>query len=126
MLLTDRTIARFDELIPALGLVREENGSLLIVAENVEECVLYRRSCSITSAAVIRTVPVKPPGYGKSRAHALADLAVLTGGRAILEILRRQAWTSLRLADLGSAKRAVVTENSISITGGGGEAQRYC
>ena len=120
VLLTDRTIARFDELIPALGLVREENGSLLIVAENVEERVLPPLLLNHIRA-VVRAVPVKPPGYGESRAHALADLAVLTGGRAILESCG-DSLDRLRLADLGRAKRAVVTENSISITGGGGQA----
>ena len=89
VLLTDRTIAQFDELIPALGLVREANGSLLIVAENIEERVLPPLLLNHIRA-VVRTVPVKPPGYGESRPHALADLAALTGGRAILEILRRQ------------------------------------
>ena len=120
VLLTDRTITRFDELIPALDLVREENGSLLIVAENIEERVLPPLLLNHIRA-VVRMVPVKPPGYGEARAHALADLAVLTGGRAILESCGDDL-ARLRLADLGRVKRAVVTENSISIMGGGGEA----
>jgi chaperonin GroEL len=119
VLLTDRIITRFDELIPALDLVREENGSLLIVAENIEEQALPPLLLNHIRA-IIRAVPVKPPGYGESRAHALADLAVLTGGRAILESCGDKL-EQVRLADLGRARRAVVTENSISVMGGGGE-----
>jgi chaperonin GroEL len=119
VLLTDRAIARFDELIPALDLVREENGTLLIVAESIEERALPPLLLNHIRG-IIRAVPVKPPGYGDTRAHALADLAVLTGGRAILESCG-DSLDRLRLADLGRAKRAVVTENSISIMGGAGE-----
>ncbi len=118
VLLTDRIITRFDELIPALDLVREENGSLLIVAENIEEKVLPPLLLNHIRA-VVRAVPVKPPGYGETRAHALADLAVLTGGRAFLESCG-DSLEQVRLADLGRARRAVVTENSISLMGGGG------
>lgn len=120
VLLTDRRITRFDELIPALDLVREEGGSLLIIAEDVEERALPPLILNHIRG-VIKSVTVKPPGYGESRAHALADLAVLLGGRAILESCGDDLGR-VQLADLGRAKRVVVTENTITIIGGGGVA----
>jgi chaperonin GroEL len=121
VLLYDRIIYRFDELIPVLDQVKKVNGSLLIVAENVEEAALpgvllnhIRRN--------LKAVVVKPPAYGDNRKDALADLAALLGGKAILEACGDDL-AKVKLADLGRAKRVIVAEDRTTIIGGAGDPE---
>lgn len=119
VLLYDRIIYRFEELVPVLDQVKKVNGSLLIVAENVEEAALpgillnhIRRN--------LKAVVVKPPAYGDNRSSALADMAALLGGKAILEACGDDL-ARVKLTDLGRAKRVIVGEDSITVIGGGGD-----
>lgn len=120
VLIYDRVINDFAELVPALELVRKRNGSLLVVAENIVEEALpglllnhiRRNLCSIA---------VKGPGYGDSRYDYLLDLAALTGGRAIMEAFGEEL-SSLTIEHLGRARRVVVREDDTVVIGAGGDA----
>jgi len=119
ILFYDREINDFMDLVPLLEEVQDQHRSLLIIAEGFTEQALgplllnhVRRNFT--------AVAVKPPGYGDRRFDRLRDLAALTGGRACLEaqgdLLERMA-----LADLGQARRAVITADSTTIIGAKGE-----
>jgi chaperonin GroEL len=121
VLLYDRVIHRFEELIPILDQVKKAEGSLLIVAENVEEAALpgvllnhIRRT--------LKAVVVKPPVFGDRRGDALADLAALLGGKAILEACGDDL-ARVKLCDLGRARRVVVGEDSTTVIGGAGDPE---
>ena len=121
VLLYDRVIHRFEELLPVLDAVKRQNGSLLIVAEDVEEAALPGLLLNHIRC-VLKAVTVKPPGFGDGRKDALADLALLLGGRAILEACGDDL-SRVRLKDLGRAKRAVVHEDRTTIIGGAGNKE---
>ncbi|GEO42670.1 hypothetical protein SAE02_68180 [Skermanella aerolata] len=101
-----------------LELVRASNRSLLIVAENVVEAALpgilinhiRRNLCAVA---------VRGPGQGDSRLNRLEDLAVLTGGRAILSS-QGDTLTGVTLDDLGQARKAVIGEDDTTIIGAAG------
>lgn len=119
VLVYDRVINDFTELLPALELVRRRKGSLLVVAENIAEEALpglllnhiRKNLCSIA---------VKGPGYGDSRYEYLLDLAALTGGRAIMEAFGEEL-SSVTMEHLGRARRVVVSEDETVVIGAGGD-----
>jgi len=119
ILIYDRVINDFAELVPALELVRHRGGSLLVVAENIAEEALpglllnhiRKNLCSIA---------VKGPGYGDSRYEYLLDLAALTGGRAIMEACGEDI-SNVTIEHLGRARRVVVREDDTLVIGGEGD-----
>jgi chaperonin GroEL len=62
---------------------------------------------------------VKAPGYGDRRKAILGDIAVLTGGKAIFKDLGIDL-ESVKLADLGRAKKVRITSEATTIVGGAG------
>jgi chaperonin GroEL len=119
VLLYDRQIQRFEELIPILDQVRQAGGSLLIIAESVEEAALPGVLLNHIRC-VLKAIAVKPPGYGDNRKETLADLAFLLGGRAILEA-NGDDLSQVSLNDLGRAQRVQVSENATNVFGGAGD-----
>ncbi|WP_018264226.1 Hsp60 family chaperonin [Methylosinus sp. LW4] len=119
ILVYDRVINEFSELVPALELVRRRGGSLLVVAENIMEEALpglllnhiRKNLCSIA---------VKGPGYGDSRYEYLLDLAAITGGRAIMEAFGEDI-SNVTIEHLGRARRVVVREDDTLVIGGEGD-----
>ncbi|PNG24689.1 Hsp60 family chaperonin [Methylocella silvestris] len=122
VLLYDRPIKQFDALIPILDQVRQAEGSLLIIADDVEEAALGGILLNHIRC-VLKAVAVKPPAYGDRRKETLADLACLLGGRAILEG-NGDELSHVKLADLGRASRAEITESETTLFGGAGDADK--
>ncbi|HEY8458974.1 MAG TPA: chaperonin GroEL, partial [Blastocatellia bacterium] len=67
----------------------------------------------------LRVCAVKAPGFGDRRKEMLKDIAILTGGKAITEDLGMKL-DSVRLEDLGRAKKVVVDKDSTTIVEGAG------
>ncbi|MGO9134431.1 MAG: Hsp60 family chaperonin [Methylovirgula sp.] len=119
VLLYDRPIRHFEELVPILEQVREVDGSLFIIAEDVEDAALTGLLLNHIRC-VLKAIAVKPPAYGDRRQETLADLACLLGGRVLLEA-NGDSLSQARLHHLGRAGRVQVSEDSTMIFGGGGD-----
>lgn len=122
VLLYDRVIKHFEELIPILEQVRRADGSLLIIAENVEDAALTGLLLNHIRC-VLKAVAVKPPAYGDHRKETLADLACLLGGRVLLED-NGDSLSQVKLEDLGRAQSVQIGEESTTVIGGGGDAAK--
>ena len=62
---------------------------------------------------------MKAPGFGDRRKEMLRDIAIFTGGKAIMEDMGINL-ESIQMADLGTAKRVRIDkENTLIIEGGG-------
>ncbi len=122
ILLYDRVIDDFMDLVPILEWVAEQGRPLLIVAEDIGQ---YALSALLRNVArgVFNAVAVKPPGYGDKRINRLNDLALLTGGAAILEG-RAGCLEQAAPEQLGQAQRVVVTASSTTIAGGQGDREQ--
>jgi chaperonin GroEL len=118
ILLYDRVIHRFDELIPLLDLVTERGGTLLIIADDIDEAALPGLLLNHIRG-VIRCVAVKPPGYGDHRSDTLEDLAVMTGGRVLVES-NDDSLADIKIEDLGRVASVMVTEDEVTILGATG------
>ena len=122
VLLYDRVISHFEELIPILEQVHEVDGSLLIIAESVEDAALTGLLLNHIRC-ILKAVAVKPPGYGDHRKETLADLACLLGGRVLSED-NGDTLAQVKLTDLGRAQSVQIGENSTTLFGGGGDPAR--
>src|SRR5262249_58595121 len=63
---------------------------------------------------------VKAPGFGDRRKAMLEDIATLTGGRAVFEDLGINL-ESMKLEDLGRAKKIVITKDDTTVIEGSGK-----
>ena len=67
----------------------------------------------------LQVVAVKAPGFGDRRKAMLEDIAILTGGKAIMEETGIKL-EGVRLEDLGRAKRVTIDKDTTTIIEGAG------
>ncbi|HIW13207.1 MAG TPA: chaperonin GroEL [Candidatus Salinicoccus stercoripullorum] len=119
ILVTDKKISNFQDILPLLEQVVQQSRPVLIIADDVEgdamaNIVLNKLRGTFTAIAV------KAPGFGDRRKAMLEDIAVLTGGQVVTEDL------GLDLKDttidmLGTASKVNVTKDDTTIVEGAGE-----
>jgi chaperonin GroEL len=69
---------------------------------------------------IFKVVAVKTPGFGDKCTDRLKDLALLTGGQAILDDYASPKLEHVTLEQLGQAQRVVITETTTTIIGAKG------
>ena len=119
VLIHEKKISSAKDLIPILGKVAESGKSVLLICEDIDGEALATLVVN-RLRGVLKVAAVKAPGFGDRRKAMLEDIAVLTGGTAIMEELGIDV-EKIGLTDLGRAKKVTITKDDTTIVEGGGK-----
>src|SRR5215210_5375615 len=122
ILIVNHKLSSARDLLPVLSEVMRSNKPLLVISDDIEgealTALIVNKTRGTFNAAAIRA-----PLFGDRRKRMMEDIAILTGGEAIIAQLGVKLESS-RLDQLGSARKVVVTKDGTTILDGAGDPEK--
>src|ERR671910_303127 len=122
ILLVGQKISAIQDLVPVLNEVIQSGKPLLVISEELEGDALGTLVVS-KARGRLKVAAIRAPLFGERRKRMLEDIAILTGGEVVTTELGHRL-ENTRLAQLGRARKAIVSKDATTILGGEGDAER--
>ncbi|HZB96015.1 MAG TPA: chaperonin GroEL [Herpetosiphonaceae bacterium] len=125
ILISDLEIEDPRQLMPVIDLATEaEIPALLIIANSVSDSTIAFLLAASREPEKFQVIAAKTPGLGViEQAAVMEDLAILTGGRALMKATG-DTLRGLKIEDLGHARRAWSDRFYLGVIGGKGDPRR--
>ena len=121
ILIANQKISNIQDLLPVLEKVMQAGKQLLVIAEDVEGEALATLIVN-KLRGTFTCIAVKAPGFGDRRKRMMEDIAIVTGGQAIMEELGLKL-ENVTLDMLGRAKTVKITKDNTTIIDGAGDEE---
>lgn len=118
ILVTDKKLLVFKELLPVMNLVAEKKmKGLVIIADDIEGQALQMLVINKLQGG-LPVLGIKAPNFGSAKREILADIAVTVGAKLIDETMKLE---DVKLDMLGKAQSVKSTQEKTTIVGGAGK-----
>ena len=116
ILITDKKISNFKEILPIIEQTMQENKKLFIICDDIEGEALSTIVLNNVSG-ILDIIAVKAPETGEYRLALLDDIAILTGAKVIKNDLKEEL-KDITIDMLGRAKQIKTNKESTIIVDG--------